>query len=372
MIYLATFAIATILAYIGGTRRSVLLMIASALFLSALAGARSDDMGVDIGVYVKPEYYAAQVSSLGDYTIRYLGSVSSNVVYHVYSWLAVNAFKDFNIYLLFLSLAQILPTYYSLYKLYPKYSWVGVLTFECVFYCFGFNIVKQCIAMSLLLVAYCHLKNNKPIVSLFCFAMAFGCHEMAIIGIVIYPVYYLMGEHSLQTMQTRAAGSLRLLGLISFVFVMFAIFIGGRTLLVWLVESTGDYGYQVRNMGSGDVKITYLIYVSILVVCYVYFHISKMDYASVRAEVFLSVMGGIAMQLSVITPQAYRVGMFLLIFSVIAWPALCSNCASRNNERSLCIVSAGVNVAFFVYVYLISGAEGLFPYRSDLLPFFQF
>lgn len=340
--------------------------------LCLLAGMRSDDMGIDIKVYVMPEYYAAQYSGIFEYAARYSSSVSSNLVYHLYSWIVINATKDFNAYLFFLSLAQVAPVYYVLFKLHPDKMWAGVLAFECVFYCFGFNIVKQCIAMSLLLVSYCYLTKGRPALSVLWFVLAFGCHEMSILGIVFYPAHYLMGEKSLSSVPTRAAGSIRLLGILLLVFLVMVVFVAARSLLVWLVESTGDYGYQMRNMGSGDIKLTYLVYVAALAALYWFYQKARFNYAAVRTEVFLSILGGVIMQLSVITPQAYRVGMFLLVFSVLAWPALCGNCGSKKAERAVCAIAIFVNVAFFVYVYLVSGAEGLYPYRSDILPFLQF
>lgn len=103
---------------------------------------------------------------------------------------------------LFASILTIVPLYFAFNKSskYPLYSWFVYLAF-CYYYQ-SFNILRQCIAASWVLLAYCYFdeskrlfsKENRKTIILTIIAILF--HYTAILAFLVYFLYFLTVKYN--------------------------------------------------------------------------------------------------------------------------------------------------------------------------------
>lgn len=95
---------------------------------------------------------------------------------------------------MFFAIAALLVLYpvYSVsvnLSVYPAFALVIYFLFPN-YYLESFSIVRNCIAYSMVFYAYYQLYNNNKILSVVFIVIAFLFHKSALIGVLIYPIYY--------------------------------------------------------------------------------------------------------------------------------------------------------------------------------------
>lgn len=151
------------------------------------AGIRSLDIGTDVKGYfiivynyfTKENYNIFQVCEATNVEIGF------SLLMYISS-----AFKNVNVCLFVIQLATFLPIYLFAYKMRDKYSMLYIiLIFLLTFYVRSFNLMRQSIAISLIILSisyYMEKKYRKTLILLF---LACSFHITAIICIAIYLLY---------------------------------------------------------------------------------------------------------------------------------------------------------------------------------------
>lgn len=150
-------------------------------------GLRGRSVGVDTAV--SNDFYT-RIAQENEFSV-YMNIVNAAPVYSFYN--KILSFFSSNPVFLNLVNAVIINACFA-YFIY-KYSENTVFSVYCYitmyFYLFSFNGTRQSLAGSLCLLAFCLLKNKKPVLSLLTFVAAFGMHMTCI---VFFPMYILCSD----------------------------------------------------------------------------------------------------------------------------------------------------------------------------------
>ncbi len=154
----------------------------SIMIPTLFAGFRGEEVGTDILVYAVPEFQ--KCISAGSWS-AYLKISSSEKGYAFIVIISALIGKSVNCLLILTEFLQILPIYIVAYRLRDRVSMNRVLlAFFCLNYVIGFNVMRQSIAASFILLFYVEVIYKKYKNSIFCAVVAFLFHNTAVIGFV--------------------------------------------------------------------------------------------------------------------------------------------------------------------------------------------
>lgn len=153
-----------------------------ALFISSmLAGIRSDTVGVDVKTYSMPWFNMAR--SYSNFITYYIAT-GTDIGFAFVIFFATKIFNSIIAVHFFISFIQALPIYFVAYIYRDRqHMYNTMFVYYCLFYLMGFNIMRQCIAASFILLAFCLLNNKDYIKSFLCIFLACIFHKSAVIGI---------------------------------------------------------------------------------------------------------------------------------------------------------------------------------------------
>ena len=156
----------------------------SVLLLTFIAGLRHPSMGLgDIEKVYYPQYIQSKTMSFGDI----LSSISSGTGYLLLMKIFTIARMPFQIFLFFNSALFVVAAERMMYK-YSKDYLISQIIFMSSAYFFSFALIRQYMAMSILLFAFPYLFERKPIK--YCILVLLGAlfHYTVLIALVLYPL----------------------------------------------------------------------------------------------------------------------------------------------------------------------------------------
>lgn len=180
----------------------ILMLVLSILIPTLVAAFRSDIIGTDVRTYVKPiQDWANSNSTYSDF-INYSGTLINGEPFNrfekgyvslVYFCSRINSSLSFNLFVS--ELIMIGCVLYGLIKFnrIRKISIVlGLFVFYTIFYNMSFNMVRQSIAMFILLFGFNYLLKEEWLKYFVIVVLAYLFHDSAIIGLLFFVVYYFL------------------------------------------------------------------------------------------------------------------------------------------------------------------------------------
>lgn len=166
-------------------KKKMVFVICSAIAIlipTLFAGFRGEEVGTDLIVYAVPEFN--KCISCGSWS-EYLNTTSTDIGYAFIVALSAFIGKSCNWLLILTELLQILPIYITAYRLRNRTTMCHVmLAFFCLNYTVGFNIMRQSIAASFLLLSYVEIINKNYKNGIICIAVSSLFHSTAVVGIL--------------------------------------------------------------------------------------------------------------------------------------------------------------------------------------------
>lgn len=161
-----------------------------------LAGCRSETIGTDIQVYGANVYIAAgnaySLSSLYEelYNIDFL--------FVCLAYLSQFVFDDLSGFLFIVSLVTIMTAYIAIFKLKDQISVpFAFFIYLFLFYNVSLNWMRQCVAISFIILSFACLYKNEKLKCLLCYLCAYLAHQTSAVAIVIYILYWLISQRKL-------------------------------------------------------------------------------------------------------------------------------------------------------------------------------
>lgn len=316
---------------------------------ATVAGFRDLTVGTDTAGYGYASYRAARF-----YDFAGFYSDSPFAVWAPFAkivvWTTSNLFNCINAPLVAIAALTVAPVVFAARIEVKGYTPLAILLFSVAFFPMSFNMMRQAISMSFLVLAYVLLKHKGVLSFVLSFACALLFHTSALFGLIIIPVVIFSKRKSF-------SGDLKYAAICA---ACVAFTIIAVPLIQSLSAATGLYsdyvvGSQHLDGGGGRTLITtYGVFLSLFLLGLFFTNrerrVSKIADVSLVA---LVTIGVILLSLSLWTLYFYRLGMTFLYFSVLLVPEAAKGIVDRQS-RGFFIVAAILAVAAwsFDYYYL--------------------
>jgi hypothetical protein len=376
MIYIFTFILTTILFATGDhikKKRRIWIDAVGIIVLCSLAGMRGINVGVDTFTYLQPSIKAAihaktfsdywRSSWLADYSYRSISQYEIGYVITV--WIVAKVFKSIFAVQFVMQLLVIAPIYYVLRKTKYCSVWLGMLTYELLFYNGTFNMIRQSIACAFTVLTLFLWKANKKksIISLIVGTLY---HTSALIGIVVIFLYSFV--------QTRSGKSLKINQIkidsqylrlfLAIIIGILAIVFDQIMIAILKAIGLGRYvGYLGGNVQFLPNQIIYRLPGLILLLLNYKnvekytengrFFICMIAYSMLASQFYGSTLvGG--------SQFGGRINQFFGIYNVIIYPAIVYK--GKYKKLLLPILILYLFAYWYIY-YFYNGIDGTLPYR---------
>ena len=171
---------------------SFLFLILAVLIPSILAGMRDLSVGTDVNVYVAKYYEFARHSNS---IFTFFNSYKLDVGYGGVTYLISKISYNVHIFLFFIELLIVFPVFISAYKLKNKIPMnLFCLIYMLTFYNMSFNIVRQSLAISFIILSFTYFITNENKKSLFYAIVAVLFHSTSIIFLIIPIIYKYLNQ----------------------------------------------------------------------------------------------------------------------------------------------------------------------------------
>lgn len=223
--------------------------------------------------------------------------------------------------------------------MYSKNLILSVVCFMSLYFLFSFYLLKQCLAIAVLIYSYKFIMNKNFKKFLFCVLFATMFHKMSLIFILAYPF------------ANKVKFSYKNYLLVLFAFIV-AIYFPN---IIYILISKFDYtntlikyiGYGVYSVSGSIPILGFLINFVILVYCHLFCY-EKEDLCS-NIDLNLLTLGCVFYSFSSVIVEFYRVAIFFNIFGITRISNL-NNKISKNNKFLLNSVCILVFILYFLFV----------------------
>lgn len=163
--------------------RGTIYIFISILSMSILAAVRNNDIGKDIETYVIPTFNWALRFDFKEFMA--IGNLENG--YKLFVFIIANIFKDYHWILFFTQFIISVLIYIFAYKEKNKMSmWLVMIVFLLIMYNDTLTMMRQSIAVLLIILSYSSLKEKKYIKTIILYVSAILFHNTAIISILGY------------------------------------------------------------------------------------------------------------------------------------------------------------------------------------------
>lgn len=156
--------------------------ILAVLIPTIFAGMRALNVGTDIMVYA---YQTFEKSSAYTSLNSFLNVNSIEGGYAALAFICSHLCGNVHVFLAFTAMLQIIPIYICAVKLRNEYNMIWpMMIYLMIFYIVGFNVMRQSIAASWMLLAFLLLEEKRYVKMIFTCIVALLFHSTAILGIL--------------------------------------------------------------------------------------------------------------------------------------------------------------------------------------------
>lgn len=351
----------------------ILIELIALLFPCLLAGARNENVGTDVRVYIKPYCNVALTSNnfieylnqrvIKDYSISYIKDmeVGFSAILYFTSKLTKNLFGP----LFTIQAFTIIPIYLGLRRLRKIQSLsFSFLIYFFMFYNNSYNAMRQWIAMAFIFYGFTYLYENRTKQYFILNALAFLFHTSSIFGVGIYFIWkYMKNTESSKIIKVNNYK------IDNSIMKLFIIFISGICILLSLniflkLLSTfglSKYSYYING------KVTFLpnqllVRFPILILAFINYKQWKENNKEVPFFISMMLLDLLASQLASVASYSSRIAFFFSIFAIISYPSLCQSFKSKLVRNNIKLFLVGYLFIYWYYYYVIKGDCATIPY----------
>lgn len=335
MIYLSCFFISVMLFRISEIKRLTKfrgVLIAIAIILPCVvAGMRSNEVGTDTAGYPmrlfliaeRTEFFQYQWSTFlhgWDYEYVY----SMGVGYSTFIYIVANLFHDFRM-VLFCTELLIVFCVYKAVKIFRKNEnvWIGMLVFFLLFYNVTLNMMRQWMAMAMLLLSFVYLVSNKKRLTILFAVLAVLFHKTAVCGFVVHLIYVMLERRSVSEEDTF--NRIKYKRIVSiFICAVLIVLVFEMDTIRYLIDLVGFSEYSAYFAGQVSFSVGRFL-VDLPAILLLIFNWKKVREKKC-AYFYLTfvVINIILSQLNSLNDYAWRIGSYFSCFLIIVFPELVS------------------------------------------------
>jgi len=383
VIYLLCFAGATALtAFAEKQKRKLPFLLFSALALllpCLLAAMRHESIGVDVVHYVKPMVQGAtEAASFGEFlqyswlsSIGWLRVADYECGFTIIVYAVARLTKSLPAVLFVIEALIIVPVYIALAQNRQKMPmWLGMLAFFLLFFNGTLNLMRQWMAMALLLLVFqLFARKRYWLIAPLCL-LAILMHKSALLIVLIFAIYgilyffrdvnfsprigkqqYTISGAFLSVMLVTALGLLTVLNIPVIVRLMFHL---GIDRFQWYI--------------SGE-KTSFVIKEILLrlplIVVYLW-HWKRLSAHTPLAAFYVTMLllDAVASQLTSVNPYTYRIALFFSLFTISSLPAVYASLKTPLQKWltcGICVIYLGL---YWWYLHAEMLLHHTYPYHS--------
>lgn len=377
-IYLITFTISIALIFFSEKIQlkvlKNLVIFLGLLIPALLAGLRSLYIGTDVLTYVYPLFNTAKSSSS---YLQYLNmpalkdgimqTVSSyEYGYTLLTYLVAKLTGSFQLLQTIIEFSILLFIYLGISRLKNKDAsvWLCMLTYYLLFFNNSLNMVRQWMAMSILLFGFKYIENQELYKFVIVVLFAYLFHTTAIIGLLFYFIYWIIKISSSKYLVLNSYAN----GTISITIISFILIIIFSCVMLLLINKAypllgiiGLSRYSYYLSGSLSLSINQFVLKAPLVILFSLNanEIFRKDYKIYFYLIlFLDL---IESQLASLSDFSIRISTYVAMFNIYGYTVL----SESNNKMKMIILRCLIIIyllIYWYYLYCVKGNDQTIPY----------
>lgn len=383
LVYLLSFLVSLLL--IGFTEKKhktvfIIASVAAVLIPCMVAALRADSVGTDIGVYVRPmfenarnalnfsQYWNSSWFSVWHYKYVYEHEFGFSALLYLVARLT----GSMGCVLFFIQAFTVVPIYVALSLDRKKAPvWPGMLVYYLLYFNSTLNMMRQWMAMGVLLLAYQLLLRKKYGGCMLLFCVAFLFHYSSLIFLPIVAVWWFLRQFQKRTL---VQGSVILSTRMLMVFLIFAfgvLVLLNLKLILQLVVSLGLDRFTNYLQGEALSLMLSQLILRLPVLCITLLSWKRLRKATPEAHFLLAMLllDVLAAQIVSIAKYALRISYFFASFSVLLVPYLFKYQKTRFEKTAAMLSLSGFFVLYWFYFYIYTGAHETYPYRFAFMQY---
>ena len=295
-----------------------------------LSAFRDNTIGTDTLVYAKPLFDRAVISdSFNDYY--------NGVVYN-YSTIIIDCFF-----------------YFGMEKSKLPNKWIGMFVFYFMMFNRTLNLMRQSIAISIIIFAFHYLQNKEYRKFLLFVFISSLFHTSGLLCLLLFMIYYVIFEIKVKHRRLRIV----LITIISIVFLFMLKYIS------IVLENTGLGHY--KSYINGNIRIVpgqILLRLPIIIEFYVFLRRSpQIDNNKADFYYLIILFDLLSSQLSSVGNASGRVGLFFSSFIIFIIVEIINLNMLKENKMIIKTLNFVYILLYWYYQYVYMGYNGTVPYQ---------
>lgn len=380
-IYLVSFALSMLLIACTEKRCKAYFVFFSFIALlipCLLAGLRAETVGTDVTVYIKPMVEVAR--NADSFKEFWNGSwfhiwrdkfvYEHEIGFAALLFVVTKLTGNMGAVLFAIQAVTVVPIFTAL-ALNRKNApvWPGMLVYYLMYFNSTLNMMRQWMAMGLLLLAFRMLADKKYWKWLLFTLLAISFHYSAVIVVPIYLVWWFLG---LFRKRTLAQGNLKISSrmlMVALIFCAGFVVIMNLGLVLKIMIAAGFGRFSNYLTGNGVYLLLTQVALRLPVLCVTLFSWKRLRNATPNAAFFLAMMllDLLASQIASMSAYAFRIAFYFAMYAILAVPYLFKYQKSRFEKTLVALVLTAFFAAYWYYTYVLSGNHQTVPYAFQLL-----
>lgn len=250
-------------------------------------------------------------------------------------------------------------------------TWIGVMLYYTLFLGFSFNLMRQCLAISVIFWATKFIYARKWKTFTIIILIVSTIQLTSIVSLSLYPLYIIFSNEE-RIKYKKFYSFLKkyrwLLGIITVASAL-AILINGKKLMHYIIhlQLKSSYAAQLGLVNTAGFNASSFILMSMFLVPFLLNLRKLLKKEKLFCFLFIVVLLSVLLwQLSMVSQEAYRIALYFWMMIIILVPkGLCG--FSKKNINILTFYYITLSNFYFVYYAVIIGANKIFPYTSSLI-----
>ncbi len=351
-------------------RQYIFIVFLALLLPCIVAGLRADVVGTDVRGYIVPlSEYAASATNIFEYfnmawkaSWKMMEVKDYEPLFNVLVLICVRLMASKQLLLFVIQALTVFPLYKGLERMVEKkYRWIGMLVYYFMFYNASLNMMRQWIAMALLIYSFSYLVNEEYMKYLAFAVLAFLFHRSAIVALVFCVLRKIDARSQFRRGASLSGWTIRSQEIDIVIWAAIAVFVFNASFLVAKVLAMIGLGKYSSYFGfESTFLITQLVLRLPIWGLFVLNRQRIKDYVSHVLLLFLVFECIFANYVSG-AEHLFRIATWFSSYSVITYPIL----IERTKKRYRLVITSLVVLWLFLYWYymiVFKGSHETVPY----------
>lgn len=333
------------------------------ILLSLLAGFRSIDVGVDVRVYAYPNFLIAKdvhgSRQLSDFMFNSrFAQLEVEPGYLFVVFLGTKLFRGIFGPLFLTSLIINAGVLFGLYRIRDHLSFnIAAAIFCFMHYERTYNIMRQWMAMAVIIFGIKYIYDRKPLKYLLCVLAAMCFHQSAFIAVALYIIFVFMEKSRLKFTGVLVVGA-SVIGIMIF-----------QPLVKSLISSgilTDKFLHYAEGDGVPLFLPEILVRLPAIAICSVMYKPMKQRDSHHPYWFVLMIVEAVISQLHGIMDFAARISAYFYIAQIVELSTVCT-VGDRKQRTLIKLLVIAYAVLYWYVMYIYFGYSDTYPYMSQTL-----